>query len=102
MPLAIIQPPSFVAWAQQLAGILPLSTLIEFIDLTSKLHIYELRGSVALWNWPVTPTGARLLFSNEDTTSACCLDRVGRCAVLHCFDCRYGDWYPCTTPTTTR
>jgi len=102
MPRTIFELPSLALWLQQLAGILPLSALIEFIDLANKLHIYELSGLVPLWNWPVTPAGARLLLSSEDITGVCCLDHVGRSAVLHCIDGRYGDWYPCSTPSTTR
>jgi hypothetical protein len=50
----------------------------------------------------VTPTGARLLLSDEDTTDACCLDRIARSVTLHCIDGRFGDLYPSSTPTTTR
>ncbi len=98
----ISSPPVLSPWQQQLAGLLPLSSLIEFIDLTTKLHIFQLNGSVPLWNWPVTPIGARLLLSNEDNSTACCLDHSDGSAVLHCIDGRYGDWYPCSTPSTTR
>jgi hypothetical protein len=57
----LIVSPHLPAWAQQLAGLVPLSALIEFIDIGMKLHLFELAGSVALWNWPVTPAGAKLL-----------------------------------------
>lgn len=89
-------------WAKQLAGILPLLTLIEFIDVDLKLHLYELTGRVPLWNWPITPAGARLLLSSEDIQDACCLDRPSRSVALHCVDGKYGDLYPCSAPTTTR
>ena len=102
MPHAVISPPSLSVLLQNLAGILPLSALIEFIDITTKVHSFELNSTVALWNWPVTPSGARLLLSGEDTTNACCLDHMKRSIVLHCVDGRYGDWYPSSTPTTTR
>lgn len=98
----LVQLPSLPVWAQQLAGFLPLSTLVEFIDVGIKLHIFELAGSVSLWNWPVTPSGARLLLSQQDVLASCCLDRSDRSPVLHCIDGRYGDWYPSNTPTTTR
>jgi len=102
MPPAAISLPPLSVLLQHLAGILPLSALIEFIDIATKVHLFELNGSVALWNWPVTPPGARLLLSGEDTSDACCLDRIQRSIVLHCIDGRYGDWYPSSTPTTTR
>ena len=93
---------TFPTWAQQLMSILPLSALIEFIDVITKLHVFELNGSVPLWSWPVTPPGARLLLSPEDGTNACCLDRPTRRADLHCIDGRYGNCYPSSTSATTR
>ena len=97
LPLPPLEP-----WTQQLAGILPLSALIEFIDVAAKLHSTELDTAVCLWNWPITPSGARLMLANEDLEHACCLDRTQHSATLHCFDGRHGDWYPSSTPTTTR
>ena len=94
--------PALLNWKQQLAGILPLSGLVEFIDVGMKIHLYELTGRVPLWNWPITPAGARLLLSPEDTHYACCLDRPARSLVLHCLDGRYGDLYNCRAPTTVR
>lgn len=94
--------PHLPEWAQQLASILPFTALIEFIDIPSKLHIFELAGHVPLWNWPVTPAGARLLLNTLDNSTTCCLDREDQSAVLHCIDGRYGDSYECSTPTTTR
>ena len=102
MVLPKFDPPQLANWAQQLAGILPFSALIDFVDIEAKLHITELNTSVCLWNWPVTPSGARLLLSNEDSEHACSLDRVQHSATLHCLDGRYGDHYPSSTPTTTR
>ena len=67
-----------------------------------KLHLYELTGRVLLWNWPLTPAGARLLLSSEDTEDTCCLDRPSRSLILHCIDGKYGDVYACSAPTTTR
>lgn len=98
----LVQLPSFPLWAQQLAGFLPLSALVEFTDVDIKLHIFELAGSVSLWNWPITPSGVRLLLSQQDVLASCCLDCSDRSPVLHCIDGRYGDWYLSNTPTTTR
>src|SRR2546430_1215603 len=81
MSPAVLHPPALSTWLQQLAGIIPLTALIEFVDPPTVLHTFELSGSVPLWNWPVTPAGARLLFAPEDS---------------------HGDWYPCSTPTTSR
>lgn len=94
--------PELTQWAQQLASILPFTALVEFIDIPSKLHVFELAGYVPLWNWPITPAGSRLLLSTLANSTTCCLDRVDRSAVLHCIDGRYGDCYPCSSPTTTR
>ena len=94
--------PALRNWKQQLAGILPLSGLVEFIDVGMKIHLYELTGRVPLWNWPITPAGARLLLSSEDTHYACCLDRPARSRVLHCLDGKHGDLYNCRAPTTVR
>jgi hypothetical protein len=44
----IVTPPPLNTWEQQLAGIVPLSALIEFIDLATKLHIFELTGTVPM------------------------------------------------------
>lgn len=102
MSTPFIAAPALPFWTQQLAGILPLTALIEFIDLLTKLHVFELAGLVPLWNWPVTPAGARLLLATADNAHACCLDRENLSTVLHCIDGRYGDCYPGSTPTTTR
>ncbi|KAK4140481.1 uncharacterized protein C8A04DRAFT_31977 [Dichotomopilus funicola] len=87
---------------QQLAGILPLTALVEFIDLPTKLHGFHLTGRVPLWNWPITPAGARLLTRTHENVDACCLDSFDRSTTLHCIDGRFGDLYPSSTPTTTR
>jgi hypothetical protein len=100
--LANFHPPSLSQWLQQLAGILPLSAVVEFIDVPTKLHLYQLNGAVALWNWPVTPAGAHHLLSHEDNSTACCLDHPSHSVILHCIDGRWGDCYPSSTPTTTR
>lgn len=104
MPALPLTLPSLPSWAQQLGGTLPLSALIEFIDIATKMHLYELSGCVPLWNWPITPIGARLLLSLKDTNNSdtCCLDRIGQSPALDCFDGRHGDHYPCSAPATTR
>lgn len=94
--------PALPLTIQQLAGILPLTALVEFIDLPTKLHGFHLTGHVSLWNWPITPAGARLLLQTHDNADACCLDSFDRSATLHCIDGRFGDIYPSSTPTTTR
>lgn len=94
--------PSLPAWAQQLAGIVPLSALVEFVDVSLKLHIFELSGAVPLWNWPISPAGARLLLAEQDAFDPCWLDRIDQSPVLHCIDGRFGDWYPSSAPTTAR
>lgn len=83
------------------AGILPLSALLDFTDAEQTLHSYQLSGRGLPWNWIVTPAGSRLLISN-DGTRACCLDRTGAGGTLHCMDGRWGDAYPCSNPSTVR
>lgn len=103
MSLNPLSLPELPIWAQQLANILPLTVLIEFIDVNLKLHIFELNGQVPLWSWPVTPKGARLILSKNDPSAACCLDRPECCGTaLQCIDGRYGDFYPSSAPTTVR
>lgn len=89
-------------WLSQLAGILPLSALVNFIDIRKKLHLLELVGAVPLWNWPVTLAGNRILLANELLDQPCSLDRVGNSVPLTCIDGRYGDSYPCSSPETVR
>ena len=93
---------TFPTWVQQLMGILPLSAFIEFVDVATRLHVFELNGSVPLWSWPITPAGARLLLSTGDTGNACYLDRPTHSFDLHCIDGRYGNCYPSCTSTTLR
>jgi hypothetical protein len=100
MTSATLIPPHLSYLLQQITSILPLSALIEFIDIPAKLHAFELSGLVSLWNWPITPAGARLLLSNEGLSSQCFLDEIGRTSILHCIDGRYGDWYPSSAPAT--
>lgn len=58
-------------------------------------------GGGLLWNWLITPSGARLLWKDEDT-DCCCLDRLGVVPSLSCIDGRWGDHYPCSRPFTIR
>ncbi|KAI0158322.1 hypothetical protein GGR57DRAFT_510494 [Xylariaceae sp. FL1272] len=89
-------------WSQQLAGILPLSALIDFLDVPQTLHIFELTGSVPAWCWPVTPSGSRLLLSPRSLEEPCRLDKFGNSQGLHCIDGRYGDMYNAASPETLR
>ncbi|KAI1077708.1 hypothetical protein F5B20DRAFT_259428 [Whalleya microplaca] len=89
-------------WAQELAGLLPLSALIDFLDVPRVLHAFELSGVIPLWCWPVTPSGSRLLLSEQGSDGTCCLDRFGRSPSLTCLDGRYGDMYPMASPETVR
>ncbi|KAF1963467.1 hypothetical protein CC80DRAFT_498644 [Byssothecium circinans] len=90
------------SWISELAGILPLSALIDFIDVPLKLHIFELVGGVPLWSWPITPAGSRLLLSNKATQESLCLDRFGYSTSLVALDGRYGEQYFVTSPETLR
>ena len=95
-------PPDLGIILQQLAGILPLTALIEFISLPTKLHNFELTGRVPLWNWPITPAGLRMLLRTKDNDDAAVLDRYDHSKILNCMDGKRGNWYPSSTPTTTR
>ncbi|KAI3324924.1 hypothetical protein HD806DRAFT_459472 [Xylariaceae sp. AK1471] len=91
------------SWVPELAGILPLSALIDFIDLPPKLHIYQLAGFGALWNSPITPAGSRLLLSEDNSLYPhCYLDRFGNSIGLLGLDGRYGSRYYISSPETTR
>ena len=91
-----------ISWVRELAGILPLSALIDFIDVPQKLHIFELSGAVPLWSWPITPTGSRLLLSAKHLEQSCCLDLYGKSVGWIVLDGRYGDQYPASNPETIR
>ncbi|KAI1490446.1 hypothetical protein F5X96DRAFT_549945 [Biscogniauxia mediterranea] len=93
---------SAYTWPGQLAGILPLSALIDFLDIPRALHVFELTGSVPLWCWPVTPSGSRLLLSPRTLEEPCCLDKFGNSQSLICLDGRYGDMYNAASPETLR
>ncbi|KAK1453449.1 hypothetical protein CMEL01_05108 [Colletotrichum melonis] len=85
-----IELPNLPPWAQQFTGILPLTALIEFIEEAAKLHVFELSELTPAWCWPISPKGARVLLSTDDTTNACCLDRPCAVPTLHCMDAKFG------------
>ncbi|GAP83673.2 putative peptidase family M3 [Rosellinia necatrix] len=90
-------------WVAELAGILPLSALIEFIDLPPKFHVHQLAGFTALWNSPITPAGSRLLLSRDQPPPQhCYLDHFGKSIGLLGLDGRYGDRYYLSSPETIR
>lgn len=103
MPTSLFVLPQLPEWTRQLANVLPLAVFVEFIDVSLKLHVFELDGLIPLWSWPITPKDARILLSNKDTSAACCLDRPesGRKA-LQCIDGRYGDYYQSNASATVR
>jgi hypothetical protein len=90
------------AWVSAVAGILPLSALVDFIDVPLKLHIFQLVGGVPLWSWPITPSGGRLLLSRKSFDAPCCLDEFGSSVGLIGLDGRYGDDYFIRSPETFR
>lgn len=92
------------AWLGELAGILPLSALIDFIDVPMKLHVYQLAGYVPLWSWPVTPAGSRFLLSAESRQESASFDRFGHSmhVIPQALDGRYGDRYFISSPETLR
>jgi hypothetical protein len=94
--------PEIPVWGQQLAGILPLSALIEFIDTPRLLHIFELTGAIPIWCFPVTPSGSRILLSDRNIEDCCYLDASNSGPAPVCLDGRYGDSYPMMSPETTR
>ncbi|RSM04465.1 hypothetical protein CEP52_006821 [Fusarium oligoseptatum] len=95
-------------WVAELAGILPLSALIDFIEIPPKLHVLELAGSVPLWSWAITPSGSRLLLAKPDKAGDktvqqdCCMDRFGNALALEALDGRYGERYFASSPETLR
>jgi hypothetical protein len=90
-------------WVAELAGILPLSALIDFIDIPPKLHIFQLAGAAPLWSWPVTPAGSRLLLSDDKPLQqGCYLDRYGNSVALLGLDGRWGERYNLASPETVR
>ncbi|KAK4224279.1 hypothetical protein QBC38DRAFT_24757 [Podospora fimiseda] len=89
-------------WMAEIAGILPLSALIDFVDVPLKLHVHQLVSGVPLWSWPITPLGSRLLLSKDAPRDVPCLDRFGRSTSLEALDGRYGDQYFVSSPETLR
>ncbi|KAI0530010.1 hypothetical protein GGR58DRAFT_272782 [Xylaria digitata] len=89
-------------WVSSLANILPLSALLDFIDIPRTLHAYELNGAAPLWCWPITPAGSRLILSKHTTEDPCCLDKFGSSPSLICLDGRWGDVYNAASPETLR
>ncbi|GES64820.1 peptidase family m3 [Aspergillus terreus] len=90
------------AWIAEVAGILPLSALIEFIDIPEKLHIFQLTGAVPLWSWPITPSGSRLLLSDQYPEQECYFDRYGKSMALLAVDGQFGEHYTVHNPETVR
>lgn len=91
-------------WAGELAGILPLSALIDFIEIPPKLHILELAGAVPFWSWVITPAGSRLLLAKPKKLASrdCYQDRFGNTTALEVLDGRYGERYFAKNPETLR
>ena len=92
------------AWVRELAGILPLSALIDFIEIPPKLHTLQLTGAVPLWSWAVTPSGSRLLLAKQEKLASqdCYQDRFGNTLALEVLDGRYGQRYFASNPETLR
>lgn len=90
-------------WVRSLANILPLSALVDFVNVPAVLHTYQLTGSIPLWCWPITPSGSRLLRAEARESDACCLDRFGNGPpVPICLDGRFGDMYSMVNADTVR
>ncbi|EFX06365.1 hypothetical protein CMQ_6686 [Grosmannia clavigera kw1407] len=91
-------------WASELAGILPLSALIDFVAIPPKLHVLELSGAVPLWSWVITPAGSRVLLARRPqfASPGCCQDRFGTTIALETLDGRYGERYFASNPETLR
>ncbi|KAI0597232.1 hypothetical protein F4775DRAFT_561273 [Biscogniauxia sp. FL1348] len=87
------------SWATELAGILPLSTFIDFVNITLRFHVFELNGSAPMWSWLITPANSRVLLSSKYLEDHCYLDRYSTDR-WHCLDGRYGDWYDLASPKT--
>lgn len=91
-------------WVGELAGLLPLSALIDFIEIPPKLHTLELTGAVPLWSWAITPSGSRLLLAKQEKFASqdCYQDRFGNTVALEALDGRYGERYFVSSPETLR
>lgn len=90
-------------WTGELAGILPISAVIDFVEVAPKLHVFQLNGAIPLWSWPITPSGSRLLLSQDrPLQDSCFLDRFGNSVGMLGMDGRYGDRYFISSPETVR
>ncbi|ROT38430.1 hypothetical protein SODALDRAFT_333004 [Sodiomyces alkalinus F11] len=89
-------------WIEELGSLLPLSALLDFLDASRVLHIYQLTGATAWWCWPITPAGFRMLLSRRATDETCLLDDFDASTTPVCLDGRYGDKYPLANPETLR
>ncbi|KAF2716587.1 hypothetical protein K431DRAFT_202576, partial [Polychaeton citri CBS 116435] len=89
-------------WVSQLAGILPLSALVDFLDAPRVFHLFQLRRKIPFWCWPITPQASRLLLTYDDQSAPCWLDQPGNSQAQVCLDGRYGDSYPAASPETLR
>lgn len=77
---------------EELAGILPFSALIDFLDVSRTLHTFQLTGNQPLWCWSIIPSASRLLLSKKGGDN-CNLDRFGARLNPICLDVRYGYSY---------
>lgn len=89
-------------WASQLAGVLPLSALIDFLNTPKVFHILQLRGGIPIWCWPISPSASRLLLANHSRLDACWLDKFENGSKPVCLDGRYGDQYLMANAETLR
>ncbi|KAK9769452.1 hypothetical protein SCAR479_13877 [Seiridium cardinale] len=76
--------------------------MLDFLDMTRILHLYQLSGAIPIWCWSVAPSGSRLLLSAPNEDGYCCLDRFESNATPLCIDGRYGDKYFTPNPETVR
>lgn len=93
---------SYTSVISELAGILPLSALLDFVDGARALHIFQLRGRVPRWCWPITPSTSRIFLHTDPNAAGCCLDLAKASHAPMCLDGRYGDKYPMANAETIR
>lgn len=98
----LVDPRLVPSWISELAGILPLSALIDFTDIPKTLHMYQLTGRMPLWCWPVTPAAGRILLRMDPAAPGCCLDQANAGSSPTCLDGRYGNQYPMANAETVR
>lgn len=100
-------------WLSELFAILPLAVFLDFIDISRKLHIFQLVGAVPVWSWPVTPAASRILFAgrsdegfegddDDRQPSPCHLDAYGESPQWMAIDGRHGDHYVVANSETVR